>query len=252
MEPYLAHWLELRGLPLTLRVLHLSDTHLGGQDALAGADEARLRLERVIARVLTVGRVDAVVVTGDLTDDGTLQATLNLAAALERFNACILAVPGNHDSKSSARTVFPGNRIDLGPWTILGLDTSKEGQSHGLINSLEFVEEIDGLRDRFVLLAMHHPPVSPACGRAFRLEGGEELLEVLKCRKHVRGILSGHLHLGFEIRLASGLVVLGAPSTLVGFDHSQDGSHVRNESTTGAREVLLHGDGTVSSRLLTV
>ncbi|MDO3699490.1 metallophosphoesterase, partial [Curtobacterium flaccumfaciens] len=86
----------------TLRILHLSDTHLTGDGALhQGAVDTTAALERLLAHVDQVPGIGLVVVSGDVSEDGTPESYATVRDRVgvwaERHGAAFVAVPGNHD-----------------------------------------------------------------------------------------------------------------------------------------------------------
>ena len=70
--------------------------------------DANAKLERAIDYLHTrVERPDAVVATGDLTNDGRPEQFDLLRALLERLEIPIYLIPGNHDEREVFRSAFP-------------------------------------------------------------------------------------------------------------------------------------------------
>lgn len=233
-------------------LLHVSDTHLSATgDAVEGQDPDR-RLAALCERV-TRAKVsfDAVVISGDLTHDGSLEACVRLRSALEPLGGRLLAVAGNHDDVRCVSEIFPNRSLEVRGWRILGVDTSQPERSAGRVDVPALMRQLDALDRRRTLLAMHHPPQSPATHPAFRLAGARDLAAALQRRPHVKGILSGHIHAAFSEPLPCGAVVLGAPSVLIGFVHRSDGSFVRDSRGTGAQHIVMErGAGLLAHQLV--
>ena len=86
----------------TLRILHLSDTHLYGDGSLHyGIVDTLAGLDRVLARAATLTESAVVVVSGDLSDDGTAASYRILKSTLEPWaaqrGAAVVYAMGNHD-----------------------------------------------------------------------------------------------------------------------------------------------------------
>nr|WP_230416181.1 metallophosphoesterase [Micromonospora tarapacensis] len=230
--------------------MQLSDIHLTADHRPVHGRDPWERLRTVLDVVRSEGtRPDVVVLTGDLTDDGSYAGCRNLANALAPLGHPILAVPGNHDDPCAVREVFGPDILEVGEWRIVGIDTSRPGQIHGTADVATEMSRLDRYDQRPTLLAMHHPPVSPVSHRWFQLEGAAELVMALAQRPYVRAILSGHLHHPFDSE-ASGIEVLGCPSSLIAFRHAVDSIVVGGARTTGARWCTLQDDGGVTSRLV--
>ncbi len=85
-----------------IRIIHISDLHIGKGFILLDADYENLRrefLQRVRAAFEDSGPDTAVflVVTGDVVDDGAAAQHCDARKALGIFGGRILACPGNHD-----------------------------------------------------------------------------------------------------------------------------------------------------------
>lgn len=235
---------------MAVTILQISDTHLRIEPTrehrvLGSPDDS---LAATVAAIAV--RPDLVVLSGDLSDDGSEAALARVRAAVAPFGAPMMAIAGNHDSQAAVDAVFgPAEPLEVGGWRVLPVATAVPGREDGELDPVATLERIDGFDARPTVLVVHHPPVSPSSHPIFGLVGGPELLERLRLRPHVRLILSGHLHQAFE-QPDDGLVVLGAPSTYYAMQH--DGPEFRPDfdAPVGARAVVLHDDGTFSSTLL--
>lgn len=201
-----------------LHFAQVTDTHIVGRDQthVAGSDadhpldpNRRLRLAVASINAESVA-MDVVVLTGDLTNEGRPEQYEAVAELLEPLRMPLLAVPGNHDTRSSIRDLFPAL-----PWvdaehaswsvvhdgvTVIGLDTTHPGQ-HGaqfddarhawLSEALETADRAGGP----TLLAMHHPPFRSGISWMDRsgFEGLERFTELIG-RHSIDRILCGHMH----------------------------------------------------------
>ncbi|SFG05166.1 Calcineurin-like phosphoesterase [Streptomyces mirabilis] len=124
------------------------------------------------------GRVDALLVTGDIADHGT-EAEYEEAARL--FGPRdgeppfpVLTCPGNHDIRAACRKALLGQPVSEGPVNsvhvfddaaVLMCDSSIPGQDEGELGEETYawiettLDELDGAVP--ALLAFHHPPVAP-------------------------------------------------------------------------------------------
>ena len=235
---------------MTVGVLQVSDVHLTTSALPDGADDPLERLDRVLAAARDrYGRPDLVVASGDLTDDGSHEASERLGERLRALEAPVVAVPGNHDDPRVVAEVFGPAEALVGAWRVVGIDTSRPRQMHGTADPDAVAARLDALDDRPTLLVLHHPPTAPSTNPWFQLDGAAELVEVLARRRHVKAVLGGHLHQPFEAEV-DGVPVLGGPSTWVGIRHDGDAYEVGGDERTGARWLALHDDGTFTTELL--
>jgi 3',5'-cyclic AMP phosphodiesterase CpdA len=215
-----------------MRILHLSDTHLdrsGGPDADGADGTAALRC--LLGELRYLDDLDAVVVTGDVADDGSREAYARasemLAGYAGRRGADVFYTTGNHDDRAAfadvlgdghahAQAVFEGAAGEraaastVGAWRLITLDTLVPGKGYGRLHA----GQLTWLRDQLAspapsgtVLAFHHPPVTldVEVQRALGLQNAAELAEVIR-GTDVRLILCGHFHLQILARLEQATV----------------------------------------------
>jgi 3',5'-cyclic-AMP phosphodiesterase len=204
----------------------LSDPHVGA--SWEGADPVT-RLRNAVAAVLALPEpVDAVLVTGDLSDNGSEQEYRLVRELLGRFEVPVHVLPGNHDDRAAMRRAFelPGEAaapidyaVEIGPLRLLILDSTIPEQDPGGFEpeQLRWLEaELARAGELPTILAMHHPPLGTGIEEwdGFNLPPPERaaLGEVVGRHPQLRAIVGGHLHRVAASALA-GCPVLSAPST---------------------------------------
>lgn len=219
------------------RLLQMSDLHIVAPGALASgrldtADLLRRAIDALSARLEAIGPLDAVLVTGDISDDGSPESYELARFEIDRLGLPLLVVPGNHDCRDALRSAFgdlpmmpPAGLIDwsfdIGETRLVGLDTLVEGQGGGRLRpaSLSFLSNaLEEAGDRSVLLALHHPPLRTGIRfmDAIGLENSDELETVLKRRDRPVRIVAGHVHGVYHGALGPHTIVT-APSTCSAF-----------------------------------
>lgn len=224
-----------------MRILHLSDTHLGrtdgpdipgadGADGANGADgTAALRL--LLAEAAHLDGLDAVVVTGDVADDGSRAAYERVRELLggyaqERGAQLFFAV-GNHDERAAFAevlgsghgapdAVYPGQAGEraavstVAGWRLVTLDSLVPGKGYGLLGpgQLGWLREV--LADpapQGTVLAFHHPPIGwdVEVQRVLGLQDTAELADAIR-GTDVHLVLCGHFHLQLLGRLEQAAV----------------------------------------------
>lgn len=173
-------------------------------------------------------RPDAVLVTGDLVNEGSPSEYARLAQLLEPLPMPWYAVPGNHDDREHLRAAF-GDRgyfpttgalsyeVEFGPLRVIALDTNVPGAPGGRLGEaqLRWLDaRLSEGRDRQTLLLMHHPPFATGIEGMDQmgLEDGEALAQVVSRHPQIERILCGHLHRPIVKRFA-GTVASTCPST---------------------------------------
>jgi 3',5'-cyclic AMP phosphodiesterase CpdA len=191
----------------------LSDLHVC--DEWEGVDPVG-RVERVVEAVRSLPNpVDAVVVTGDLTDDGSEENYRRASQLLERIDAPLYVLPGNHDDRRNLREAFdlsgvgddPVNySVEIGNLRLVVFDSIVPGPDPG---------EYGRHGDAPTILALHHPPLTTGIAGwdAINLTPAdrEAMAEVVTRHPQLRAIVGGHLHRTAAAALA-GCAVFSAPS----------------------------------------
>lgn len=187
-----------------VRLLHLSDTHLLDGGALHyGVVDTTAALARVLDAAADVSDIDAVVLSGDLSDDGTPATYRTLQDMVEPWAAArgadVVYAMGNHDVRAGFEEVL-GERTGtatVGGLRIVRLDSSVPGRGYGEIDDAQ----LDWLRRELAadsaptVVLLHHPPtagMTPLLA-ALQLQNPDALLDI--CSKAgVLAILAGHFH----------------------------------------------------------
>ncbi|MET3449940.1 metallophosphoesterase [Curtobacterium sp. 1544] len=265
----------------TLRILHLSDTHLTGDGALhQGSVDTTAALESVLARIDGVPGIGLVVVSGDVSEDGSPESYAALVERVggwaERHGAALVAVPGNHDLREGFRQVLTNGHVlgeggrplmhtmEYHPPTvpvwgqslvagrrIVTVDTSVPGAGYGEISEAS----LDRLRAALdgehaphgTVVVLHHPPLPgpTALHAALQLRNPGALADVIR-GSDVRVVLAGHYHHHFAGSLA-GVPVLVAPGVANDTDvtgpYDEEAAYV----DAGALVVDVAEDGSVWS-----
>jgi 3',5'-cyclic-AMP phosphodiesterase len=203
----------------------LSDLHIC--DEWEGVDPV-VQVERVVEAIRALpNQPDAVLVTGDLADDGSLENYGRARELLERLGAPLFVLPGNHDDRGNLRQAFglPGAgeepvnyTAEAGGLRLVAFDSIVPGQDAGEYGQ-ERLRWLDAtLREQPespTLLALHHPPLPTGVPEwdAINLTAADRaaMSEVVARHPQLRVIVGGHLHRTAAGALG-GCAVLSAPS----------------------------------------
>ncbi|MEP7045565.1 MAG: metallophosphoesterase [Ilumatobacteraceae bacterium] len=226
-------------------VLQLSDTHLRAEPNTPASNDPDASLAATLRAVESV-HADLLLLTGDLADDGSYEGVRRLGDAVGQLSPEIVAVAGNHDTVDNVRRVF-GTRdtAEVGTWRLLVVETTIPGEDHGRVDVEDLIRRLDGLDDRPTLIALHHPPRSPSTNPMFQLIGADEMLAALAVRRHVKAVVSGHLHEVCDYRVGA-LQLVGAPSTYYAIRHVGDAYELVDDGIVGAQLLTLGDDGSFS------
>ena len=226
-------------------VLHLSDTHLMVESTMTEHGDPDVSLLATIDAVRDL-HPDLVLLTGDISDDGSEPALRRVNDLIVGLSAPVLALAGNHDDGNHVRMVFgSADTVEVGAWRVLAVESSVPGEIHGSVDVDELVARLDRLDDRPTLIAIHHPPLSPSTHPWFQLLGAEKFLAALGARPHVRAVVSGHLHEAFE-RRSGDLSVFSGPSSWYAIEHNGDDFRWNDDGLVGSQILTLGDDGAFS------
>ncbi|WP_328856296.1 metallophosphoesterase [Williamsia herbipolensis] len=210
-----------------LTVAHISDLHFSGE-----ADH-RARVEAVLGHISArADGIDALVVTGDITDDGSPAQYEEAAAVLRGVPLpTTLLIPGNHDRRDEFGFGLFGRHTHDMPLNrsamiagalFLMCDSTIPGRNDGYLSddTLAWMDrEITAVGQGVpVIVCFHHPPV--VLGMPFmdsiRQTGEDRLVRLVEKHPGIVGFLCGHAHTGAVTSFAGRPVCLapGVSSTL--------------------------------------
>ena len=234
-----------------IRLAQLSDLHLVGEAApLPFGQDSAASLAAVVDAF--PARPDVAVMTGDLADDGSIEAYHRIHGLTADLADEVHSVPGNHDDPAAMYELLGGSdalrvvRLSRS-WTMLLVNSQWSGHDAGRISpeTLAALDEALAKTKQHVIVSMHHPPAStcddPYCG----IVNSEEILRVLHRGQRVRAVLSGHLHRAFDNH-RDGIRFLGAPSTCRQLTHGGVPHFAPTSAPPAARLFDLHRDGTIT------
>lgn len=256
---------------LRLRILHLTDTHLFGDDSrhygiVDTAEHLRRALENMSGQ-----RFDLVVCSGDVSEDGSEASYRRVREAIvpwarQRGARAVFAM-GNHDRRSAFRAELGGGQpgteehglpgedperpvVSVAAqdgWRVIVLDSSVPGRGYGSLEpeQLRFLRStLSDPAERGTVLVLHHPPVAAQTDllQALALDArdAEKLMEIVR-GTDVRVILSGHYHLPI-VEAIAGVPVVVAPGVANIARAFDDPAEEAAMDAFGGAVVEVHGD----------
>lgn len=224
--------------------VQLTDLHIRAPGVLAyrKVDTAHY-LRQAVAHVSTLNPAPAaVVVTGDLVDQGSVAEYQHLQALLAPLPMPIFLLVGNHDGREGLRAVFDAPylrqngefvqyTVDIGgndgsngapqckPVRLIALDTLEPGRSGGFLCEARlawFETALENARGLPVVVALHHPPFVTGIGHmdeaVLDAASSARLAEIIARHPNVERVIAGHLHREIHARFG-GTIVSTAGST---------------------------------------
>ncbi|HET7121709.1 MAG TPA: phosphodiesterase [Solirubrobacterales bacterium] len=243
-------------------LVQLSDLHLGAAwEEVEPGVEPLSRLEMALDAILALPNgVDAVLVSGDVSDDGSAESYELARRTLERLGVPVHVLPGNHDDRRRMREVFglPGSgeepinyTVDVGELRLVLLDSIVPGQDPGALGP-ERMRWLDAALAEDstspTILALHQAPLPTGNAHWDGINwedsgmARQELSAVVERHPQLRAIVAGHLHRIAAATLA-GCPVLSVPSAYVQAVPDYEGNDVEMVGLPGfALHVLSDGE----------
>lgn len=227
-------------------IVQLSDSHLRPdepQRAVQFAESIRRAAELVPTPV-------AVLLTGDVADNGVRESYEVAAELLSALDVPVHVIPGNHDDRATMREVLgtPGEgdeqvryAVQAGPIRIVACDTLIPGHIEGQLDVAWLAERLAEAPSTPTLIAMHHPPVSIGFdqmdGYGIPRATRGALEDLLAEHPQVLKIVTGHVHRAASAQIGR-VPVVTAPS--VNFQLDLDLAGDRLEVNDDPPGYLLH------------
>lgn len=241
----------------TLQLVQITDTHLNGPEDGHLLGMKTLHSMHCVLDIVRQERpqIDAILVTGDLSQDGSVRSYEHLHEALESFPCPVFWFEGNHDEPRSMQQVASGTEhlhriIRTQHWQIILLNSQVEGAVFGHLadDQLELLETtLQERPDLHTLVSFHHHPL-PMGSRwidNIGVRNAEELLAVVRRHNNVRCVLWGHVHQESD-QMIDGVRYISTPSTCVQFTPGSDEFSV-DTLAPGYRWLDLHADGRIDT-----
>ena len=206
-------------------------------------------------------KIDRILATGDISQDGSVQSYANFIAAVERLDAPYSWLPGNHDDAQVMSEVTTAcgageKQVRCKNWLIILLDTSAPDQVHGylteqelgfLASALKSAEQDESIDH--CLICLHHNPIpgNAEWMRDIGLHNSEELFEVLGNSSISRALIYGHIHQDLDL-MHNDVRCFCTPSTCIQFK-PEVSSFTLDENSPGYRTLKLYPDGSIESEV---
>ncbi|WP_298441444.1 3',5'-cyclic-AMP phosphodiesterase [uncultured Ferrimonas sp.] len=235
----------------------VSDPHLfADQDNAFLGVNPHASLSAVIGELQQTDGVDAVLATGDLSQDHSDEAYHLFARMMGKLPAPTFVLPGNHDSPHLMNAILTGpkvkcgRRLVIGDWQILMLDSTVVGKPSGHVSVDErtwLVQMLKSHSDMNTLVALHHHPVGTGCTWLDHhcLDNGHELLALLSRYHNVKAVIWGHVHQEMDQKYQH-LRLLAVPSTSIQFLPNSH-NFVLDSAQPGYRLLRLYPDGSIDT-----
>lgn len=247
-------------MPKTIRLAQISDSHLfATTDALFHGVNVYQNLLAVLVKIASDDNIDAVVFTGDLSQDhspASYQLFAN-AVALSGLTKPVYFVAGNHDDPQMmaqylAQPPFVNlKQFNLGSWQFF-LVNSKSATPAGFIAESELTRITQAAHSQqFQFIFCHHHPVNIGYFiDRHGLENQNEFWQTVAKLPNFKGGACGHVHRGQELNIQAKVTNKATwytcPATSIQFDPQADTVKALEQSA-GFRLLTFSDNGDIST-----
>ena len=229
---------------MSISFIQISDCHIDDEKLVMGVDSTA-NLERILDNIKD-RTFDKLLISGDLTHNGTLSSYKKLQKRLNAINANIHVMPGNHDNKNNLAKVFNTeleNTFEIDDWQIITLDSVQIDKVSGVLNNnqLDFLNDaLDKTLTKYSIICLHHPIVSMKSNwdDLLSLENPECLFDIIDKHSKVKAILWGHAHQS-KVFHHKGTKLFSCPSTALQFN---------GPDNIGYNHYTLHDNGEIECK----
>lgn len=224
-----------------MKVLHISDIHYrkqytGGnlyEDMLEKMDSGLPRAQKIIDTLKD--RVDVLVITGDICDEGTPQDYRTVKLCLDSTGIPYVVCLGNHDCKKAFYAGWYGVDTDVPYMQVqvlqdipfISFDNSQDGKPDGYIDEERLQWVTDTLQKYPGSVVLQHHQFEDLPGIP-ALENGDKLKRVL-IENTPLAVLTGHTH-WYAHGTLEGIPYFTAPSISFRAVNKEDGSVIFSQS----------------------
>ena len=245
-------------------IIQISDTHLfGDKNRKINGYNSYNNLKNILEHIKNLSeKPDCLVVSGDLTQDGTFESYQHVANLLNKLGIQYFLLPGNHDDVEILNKVFDSNWIldnvdyfaEIGNFLLYFIDSTLYRRDEGAFSEeqlIRFENKLKQNKNKPVLVFMHHHPmkIDSPWKDAMMLINYEKFNSVVERNPQIKAVLYGHIHQVFESNI-NGTFYGSVPSTSYQI-HPKTEVFTMDTESTGYRIIELNEE-TFTSKVVRV
>ena len=203
--------------------IQISDSHIDDEKIVWGADSKK-NLSSIV-KSITSRNYDALIISGDLTHNGSSSSYAIFKEIIEPISANLAIVAGNHDNKLNLSSAFSQNyltKLTIADWEIISMDSVQDNKTSGFLRKDELkllTENILSSTKKFIVLCLHHPPISMESNWDDQksLENPDDFFNTIDQFSSIKAVIWGHAHQGSEF-IRNDVKLFSCPSTTLQFN----------------------------------
>lgn len=206
-----------------MKIIHISDIHLTENGHEIWGVNTLNQFCKTIKKIKEQDGIDGIVVSGDLSNDGTRWTYEFIDQTFEEVGIPTYCCPGNHDNLEEFYHDYKPSFIEicdefeLCGWNFIMVNSVVAGMSRGFFNPQLLSRQVSKCCGP-VAIVLHHPPIEQE-GWLNRelLENRDEFNDIIHHAGNVKLVLYGHTHF-YTTKIINRIVYSSAPS--IGFAFS--------------------------------
>lgn len=255
---------------MSLKLIQLTDLHLlADPDANFKGQQPWHNFVAILAEIEQSGWPDIFLLTGDLSQDESLESYKRLYHRMQATGVPWHWLPGNHDHIEFMQLLHPIEfSVSYNGWCFLLLN-SQSGQPHGALDQAQRMaiqQLVRTQQAKPILVAVHHHPLLVGAGRLGELHHPTQenddniqgidliplrdsgwLWQTLSQQSAVKLVLCGHVHQAQQVT-RDGLTLLTTPATSIQFKADVNDFEL-DEQNAGYRVILLNAEGSFNTEV---
>ena len=247
-----------------MKIIQITDLHLRCDKSYAAFDINTFQSAKMIVSHIRKlhSDLDALVISGDISDDESSESYSNLLEIIDKVDAEIYLMPGNHDSVDEIKKCAFNSKVNSelyfvrDNWIYFMFNTKKEDSPNGFLKQNEidiFSNVLSKNRDKYFMIFLHHHPVeigSPTMDKMI-IENSKILLDLIRQNKSIKGVSWGHIHNVFETDLNSAKL-FSTPSTCYQSKPKSETFIIDTNEKPGYRIIYFSSDGDLDTEIVRV
>ena len=245
-----------------MKIIQITDLHLRCDKNFNAFDVNTYQSAETIVNHISKSHsdLDALVISGDISDDETSESYSNLLEITDKIDTEIYLMPGNHDSVEEIKKCAINYKVNSqlyfihDNWVYFMFNTKKEGSPNGLLKQNEidiFKDMLSKNKDKYFMVFLHHHLVeigSPTMDKMV-IENANILLDLIQANESIRGVSWGHIHNVFETDLNNARL-FSTPSTCYQSKPKSETFIIDTAQKPGYRVIHFSSNGNLETQII--
>ena len=242
-----------------ISLIQITDPHLTeNKKTKVKAWATHESFEKIVAFIEKNESPDFIVVTGDISNDGSKKSYIAYQKGIERFKKPVYTILGNHDNHKNFQTVFgikfqSVEKIILSEtWLMISIDSTSKNKESGYITKQQMYslrKLIKNNKDKNIVIFLHHQPIKMGFWiDQVGLKNSDNFNASIANQSNIKAVVWGHVHHESENSLGS-IKMLSTPSTCYQFCGN---AQKPDTNKPGYRKINLLKSGKIETKVVRI